>query len=138
MFPPEFLNTIKDGSLPPHSLKLKNGSPIILLRNINPKEGLCNGTRLICRNFRPHVRGRNNDWYLCGDACLYSTHYPISIQSGSSFHDETKAVSNTTCLHNDHQQVPRSNNAPSRCVLADTLLYAWAIVCGPISGDDEG
>jgi ATP-dependent DNA helicase PIF1 len=34
---------------------LKIGSPIILLRNLNPSDGLCNGTRLICRSFQKHV-----------------------------------------------------------------------------------
>jgi ATP-dependent DNA helicase PIF1 len=29
--------------------------PIILLRNLNPSEGLCNGTRLICRGFQSKV-----------------------------------------------------------------------------------
>ena len=32
--------------MPEHKLSLKVGVPIILLRNINPKGGLCNGTRL--------------------------------------------------------------------------------------------
>ena len=36
---------------PLHELKLKVNCSIILLRNINPSEGLCNGTRLICRRF---------------------------------------------------------------------------------------
>ena len=40
---------------PPHELKLKVNCPIILLRNINPSEGLCNGTRLICRRFDRNV-----------------------------------------------------------------------------------
>ncbi|XP_074283963.1 uncharacterized protein LOC141608516 [Silene latifolia] len=33
--------------LPRHELKLKVGMPVILLRNISPARGLCNGTRLI-------------------------------------------------------------------------------------------
>jgi ATP-dependent DNA helicase PIF1 len=33
-------------------LKLKLGCPIILLRNIDPASGLCNGTRLVVRGFR--------------------------------------------------------------------------------------
>jgi len=32
-------------------LKLKIGCPIILLRNIDPANGLCNGTRLVVRGF---------------------------------------------------------------------------------------
>ena len=34
---------------------LKENCPIILLRNINPFEGLCNGTRLIYRKFSPNL-----------------------------------------------------------------------------------
>jgi len=37
--------------LPPHKLLLKIGAPVILLQNINPSEGLCNETRLICCAF---------------------------------------------------------------------------------------
>ena len=37
--------------MPPHKLELKEGQPIILLRNVDPVQGLCNGTRLICKRF---------------------------------------------------------------------------------------
>ena len=43
---PDFLNTIKVSGLPNHSLHLKIGCPIMLLRNIDPTGGLMNGTRL--------------------------------------------------------------------------------------------
>jgi ATP-dependent DNA helicase PIF1 len=36
--------------LPPPTLQLKKGQPIILLRNEFPANSLCNGTRLIVRN----------------------------------------------------------------------------------------
>ncbi|KAF8092456.1 hypothetical protein N665_0414s0007 [Sinapis alba] len=42
----DFLNTIKVSGLPNHSLRLKIGCPVMVLRNINPTEGLVNGTRL--------------------------------------------------------------------------------------------
>ena len=48
LYQQEFLNSISPGGLPPHILRLKKGAPIMLLRNIDPKAGLCNGTRLIC------------------------------------------------------------------------------------------
>ena len=50
-YPAEFLNTLTPNGLPPHVLKLKVGCPIILLRNIDPANGLCNGTRLVVRGF---------------------------------------------------------------------------------------
>ncbi|KAK8933828.1 hypothetical protein KSP39_PZI015390 [Platanthera zijinensis] len=54
-YQPEFLNTLTPGNLPPHKLKLKVGAPIMLLRNIDQKIGLCNGTRLMCRRFAKNV-----------------------------------------------------------------------------------
>ncbi|XP_075096423.1 uncharacterized protein LOC107797244 [Nicotiana tabacum] len=43
----EFLNTIKCSGIPNHVITLKVGVPVMLLRNIDPSSGLCNGTRLI-------------------------------------------------------------------------------------------
>ncbi|GAA0164739.1 hypothetical protein LIER_20300 [Lithospermum erythrorhizon] len=53
----DYLNTLEPKGLPQHKLVLRINSPIILLRNINPVEGLCNGTRLICKNLLPNVVG---------------------------------------------------------------------------------
>lgn len=49
LYQQEFLNSIAQGSLPPHILKIKKGAPLMLLRNLDPRYGLCNGTRLLCR-----------------------------------------------------------------------------------------
>ena len=54
-FPPEYLNSIDLGSLPPHSLKLKIGCPIMLLRNLDASSGLCNGTRLIVKELHRNI-----------------------------------------------------------------------------------
>ncbi|GJS31269.1 ATP-dependent DNA helicase PIF1-like protein [Tanacetum coccineum] len=43
----EFLNTLNFPGMPPHVLRLKKELPIMLLRNVNPSQGLYNGTRLI-------------------------------------------------------------------------------------------
>ncbi|XP_050909568.1 uncharacterized protein LOC127123389 [Lathyrus oleraceus] len=51
---PEFLNTLTTSSLPNHKIKLKIGTPIMLLRNIDQPEGLCNGTRLIVTRLANH------------------------------------------------------------------------------------
>lgn len=47
LYPAEFLNSLKFNGVPNHDIQLKEGTPIMLLRNLNQSEGLCNGTRLI-------------------------------------------------------------------------------------------
>jgi len=51
----EFLNKLKTSGLPNHNIKLKSGTPIMLLRNLDQSEGFCNGTRLIVTRLANHV-----------------------------------------------------------------------------------
>ncbi|XP_022159149.1 ATP-dependent DNA helicase PIF1-like [Momordica charantia] len=51
----EFLNSLLPNGIPPHKLMLKINCPIILLRNLDPSNGLCNGTRMVCRKFQKNV-----------------------------------------------------------------------------------
>ncbi|XP_021851591.2 uncharacterized protein [Spinacia oleracea] len=55
VYPTEFINTLCPGGMSPHELILKEGSPVILLRNLLPSSGLCNGTRMICKRFFPNL-----------------------------------------------------------------------------------
>lgn len=43
---PEVLHTLNPSGFPLHILELKNGTPLMLLRNLDPIHGLYNGTRL--------------------------------------------------------------------------------------------
>ncbi|KAL3652308.1 hypothetical protein CASFOL_001989 [Castilleja foliolosa] len=52
---PEFLNSIKCSGVPNHELNLKIGTPVMLLRNIDPTMGLCNGTRLLLTRLGAYV-----------------------------------------------------------------------------------
>ncbi|XP_074266148.1 uncharacterized protein LOC141588615 [Silene latifolia] len=52
LYPTEFLNSLRFQGLPNHEIHLKVGCPIILMRNINPAAGMCNGTRLIVVRIR--------------------------------------------------------------------------------------
>ena len=47
LYPVEFLNTLEFPGIPNHKIELNEGVPIMLLRNVNQKLGMCNGTRLI-------------------------------------------------------------------------------------------
>ena len=54
-YPAEFLQQLNASGLPPALLCLKVGSLVILLRNLDPGEGLCNGTRMVVLNMRKKV-----------------------------------------------------------------------------------
>lgn len=59
LYPTEFLNTLRFSGIPNHDIHLREGTPIMLLRNLNQYEGLCNGTRLIVT--------RLGKWSIRGD-----------------------------------------------------------------------
>lgn len=54
-YPLEYLNSLEFSGLHAHKICLKVGVPIMLLRNINQAEGLCNGTRLIVTHLGERV-----------------------------------------------------------------------------------
>jgi len=55
LYPAEFLNSLTPSGMPRHELRLKVGAIVILLRNISPKNGLRNGTRMIVLECLPNV-----------------------------------------------------------------------------------
>lgn len=66
----EYLNSLTPPGLPPSKLILKTGVPVVLIRNLNVKEGLCNGTRLII------TRMYNNSLTLLNPSTLKSFTIP--------------------------------------------------------------
>lgn len=53
-YPTEFLNSMEPSGMPPHILTLKVGSPVMLIRNLNPPK-LRNGTRLTIKKLTPNL-----------------------------------------------------------------------------------
>jgi len=53
VYPTEFLNSLSMLGVPPHTLTLQEGCPVILLRNM--PGGLTNGTRLIVVKLMQHI-----------------------------------------------------------------------------------
>ena len=53
--PVELLNSITVNGLPLSHLASKVGSPLMLLCNLDPSNGLCNGTCPILTMFKPHI-----------------------------------------------------------------------------------
>ena len=53
-YPIEYLNSITPSGMPPHELQINQNSIVMLLRNLNLKAGLCNGTRLMVKKINEH------------------------------------------------------------------------------------
>jgi ATP-dependent DNA helicase PIF1 len=54
-YPSEFLNTLEISGMPSHKLLFKIGAPVMLLHNLDPLDGLYNGTCLIIQRFTMRV-----------------------------------------------------------------------------------
>ncbi|CAN1256871.1 ATP-dependent DNA helicase PIF1 [Linum perenne] len=54
-YPTEFLNALAFNDMPEHQLRLKPYSIVMLLRNLNPSAGLCNGTRILLTDLGEHT-----------------------------------------------------------------------------------
>ncbi|GBM51081.1 hypothetical protein AVEN_254627-1 [Araneus ventricosus] len=59
--PPEFPHDLTLSGIPPHALMLKKGVIAMLLRNLNPKQGLCNGTHLSIAGLHENFVMRKSD-----------------------------------------------------------------------------
>lgn len=54
-YPVEFLRSLSSPGIPAGELCDKQGCPLILMRNLCPSAGLCNGTRMVLLNTRERV-----------------------------------------------------------------------------------
>ncbi|CAN0839969.1 hypothetical protein LINGRAHAP2_LOCUS2707 [Linum grandiflorum] len=54
-YPTEFLNGLSFNVMPEHQLRFKPYTMVMLLRNLNPATGLCNGTRILITHLGANV-----------------------------------------------------------------------------------
>ena len=78
LYPNEFLNSVNISGMPQHKLILKVGQPVILLRNVNPIEGFCNGTKLICRKFHDRIIEAVIEIGVNAGKIVYITRMPLT------------------------------------------------------------
>ena len=104
-FNQEYLNTLNPTGFPTHILRLKKGMPLMLLRNLNPREGLCNGTKLI------YLRSIDNKVLEC-----------------------QIVVSNETSICYNNQQISGTDSQDGRCLASDTGLCTWSTLCCLLAG----
>ena len=54
-YPIEFLNPLCHSGMRPHTLQLRKHSITMLLRNLDPVKGHCNGTRYVIEHLHDHI-----------------------------------------------------------------------------------
>ena len=131
----EFLNKIELSGLPPHLLTVKVGCVMMLLRNLNPKHGLCNGTRLLITSMTQRlIKGIVLTGSFQGTKCiipritLYPSNNPYAFKFGRRQFPLRHAYVMT--INKSQGQTTRSNIPKNRIVITRCLLRSWTTLCG--------
>jgi ATP-dependent DNA helicase PIF1 len=91
-------------------LHLKIGVPIMLLRNLDPSRGLCNGTRLIVTQLTSRViEGEIITGKAKGAKAYIPQHYYNLSRNQMTFQTKTSTISYKCVICHDNQQEPRTN-----------------------------
>ena len=126
----EFLNTLCPGGMSPHELVVKLNSSVILLGSLDPSSGLCNGTRLIYREFMPNlIQCEISTGFSKGELVLLPritlkapdvAGYPFQFQ---------RIQFQLNCVLPWQSINHRSNATTSRGVYSPTVLFPWPALC---------
>ncbi|CAJ0848859.1 20320_t:CDS:2 [Entrophospora sp. SA101] len=130
LYPIEYLNSITPQGLPPHELTLKTNVSIMLLRNLDPVNGLCNGTRLICKQLQTRTIEAE---IITGDHKGRHVFIPrITLMStenaGLPFVLKRKQFPVRPAFALTIKQIPRPNTVSYWSIPTTTCLYSWTIV----------
>ena len=116
--------------MPSHALHLKVEQPIMLLRNVDPANGLCNGTRLICKRFAPHLieaeimagKHRGSEAFSTAHTLQFSGE---RLEPGPLF---SAAIPNPPGVRNDDKQGTGPDFDDGRHLPSGAGVFAWTAV----------
>ena len=92
-YPIEFLNTLCPSGMRPHTLQLRKHNIKMLLRNLDPVKGHCNGTGYVIYYLHDHIIDAT---IACGPRAGKQIFIPL--RQHIPFPHEKKAISCSTCL----------------------------------------
>ena len=130
------MNQQSPNGLPPHRLVLKRNIPIILIRNINPSIGLCNGVRLIVRDLFQHFNTCTDfGWTKERRICNNSSHSNECNRTNTKYNEnnyqsELRLHSQSTSLK-DNLWKGLECSCHSQCLLMDSFMWDYSRVKDP-------
>ncbi|CAI0460148.1 unnamed protein product [Linum tenue] len=83
-YPTEFLNALQFNGVPDHEIRLKVYTPIMLLRNLSPPNGLCNGTRILITKLGENIIVGNimGGSFDTKEVVIPRRHFPVRLCYG--------------------------------------------------------
>lgn len=136
----DFMNSLVPTGMPAHELVLKKEIPVLLLRNINPSKGLCNGTRLICKEFKKHLIAAQ---IIIGEkkgATIFIPRIPLQSSDPQQYpvqFTRRQFPIRPSMLRYDNKQGSRINTKQSWCILARASILSWSALCRIIAGNNS-
>ncbi|XP_021733394.1 uncharacterized protein LOC110700196 [Chenopodium quinoa] len=135
IYPTKFINKLCPGGMSPHQLVLKKDCPVTLLRNIMPSEGLCNGTRLVCKTFLPNVIvcEISVGQYKGTPVFVHRANLRPPANSSYPFAFERKQFPIKLCFAMTINKSQGQTLNQVSIYLPRPCFFTWSVVCGTIS-----
>ncbi|CAI0458104.1 unnamed protein product [Linum tenue] len=128
-YPTEFLNTLSFSGFPDHDISLKIFAPIMLLRNLNPDIGLCNGTRIMVTYLSTYViKGLIMGGTYDGSVVVIPRIIVNINDHNWPFVLKRRQFPNSSLLRHDDQQESRTNIGSCGRLPSEAGVQPWAII----------
>jgi hypothetical protein len=132
VYPTEFLNSLSMSGVPPHSLTVQEGYPVILLRNM--PGGLANGTRLIVVKLMQHIIDVEIATGSDKGRRVFIPRLSITpFDEKDAFYSPSTVVPVPARICHDYQQGPGADTADSGGVPAQACFLPRAALCSFLS-----